>query len=280
LSCNPLSAPAFSRFTIAQRYWTRQVLHEPSWGDDVARIITALVPYLWVVLAAAILLPARQSIATLLARLGGLEIFGIKLAIVGGGRAMNAAISMAKKHRRYSVNVDIPEEDRRKALERAERDQHLLADAEILWVDDRPANNRNESRMLRSFGTVVTFAASTPEALEALQEAKEQGQPFHAILSDISRNYIMPAPDDGPPPTEAAPPGDAVRSAPVPTLINPAAGIDMLKDLAKQEVTLPVIFYVGHVEPGAPAPAGAFGITDRPDQLLQLILDALARTRG
>jgi hypothetical protein len=37
----------------------------------------------------------------------------------------------------------------------------LFEGAEILWVDDRPSNNRNEARMLRSFGALITFAATT-----------------------------------------------------------------------------------------------------------------------
>jgi hypothetical protein len=42
----------------------------------------------------------------------------------------------------------------------------------------------------------------------------------------------------------------------------------------------PVIFYVGRPEPGAGVPADAFGLTNRPDQLLQLVIDALSRVRG
>jgi CheY-like chemotaxis protein len=240
------------------------------WGGNIAAIISAFVPYLWITLAAAVLFPARHSVATLLGRLGGLEIFGVKLAMASGGKAMNAAISMGSKHHRYPV--DIPDSDRKKALARAEREQELLSDAEILWVDDRPTNNRNEARMLRSFGVIITFAASTTEALEALKDGKEQGQPFHLIVSDVRREYTVP-PNDRPPQTEDADPELVVQQ-------NPTAGIDMLKDLVASGVTLPVIFYVGHLDPDCQVPAHAFGITDRPDQLLQLTLDALARTRS
>jgi CheY-like chemotaxis protein len=131
--------------------------------------------------------------------------------------------------------------------------QSVFEGAEILWVDDRPSNNRNEARMLRSFGALITFAATTEEALRALRASTDQHQPFDLIVSDIGRD--LPAPD-------------------------PTAGLTMLPRLREAGFQQPVIFYVGHVDPGAGAPAGAFGLTNRPDQLLQLTIDALSRVRG
>ena len=40
--------------------------------------------------------------------------------------------------------------------------------AEILWGDDRPSNDRNEARMLRGFGTLITYACTIEEAIRAL----------------------------------------------------------------------------------------------------------------
>ena len=107
--------------------------------------------------------------------------------------------------------------------------------------------------MLRSFGALVTFAATTEEAVQALQAAAEQHQPFDVILSDISRE--LPAPD-------------------------PTAGLTMLTRLRNAGFQQPVIYYVGRPNPEAGVPAGAFGVTNRPDQLLQLVVDALSRVRG
>jgi hypothetical protein len=42
----------------------------------------------------------------------------------------------------------------------------------------------------------------------------------------------------------------------------------------------PVIYYVGRPNPDAGVPADAFGVTNRPDQLLHLVIDALSRVRG
>jgi len=249
----------------------------PNWAGDIVMVLSALLPYAWAGIVAALLFPARRSVAALLGQLSGLEIFGVKVAIAGGRRAMNAAIAMATKHRRYVV--DIPDHDRRQALARADREQALLMDAQILWVDDRPSNNRNEARMLRGFGAIITFAASTNEAVEALRDARDQKQSFDLILSDISRDYRWPA--------EAVPRSPlpaAAEAADVPALVefepsHPIAGLSMLEELAALEPSLPVIFYIGKMDPGRDRPARAFGLTDRPDQLLQLTLDALARTR-
>ena len=41
----------------------------------------------------------------------------------------------------------------------------------------------------------------------------------------------------------------------------------------------PVIFYIGIFDPKLGIPGGAFGITNRPDELLHLVLDALERKK-
>jgi hypothetical protein len=51
----------------------------------------------------------------------------------------------------------------------------------------------------------------------------------------------------------------------------------MLPRLREAGFHQPVIFYVGRVDPGAGVPPGAFGLTNRPDQLLQLTIDALSK---
>jgi hypothetical protein len=41
-----------------------------------------------------------------------------------------------------------------------------------------------------------------------------------------------------------------------------------------------IIYYAGYVDEARPVPIGAFGITDRPDEVLHLILDVLEREAG
>jgi len=54
----------------------------------------------------------------------------------------------------------------------------------------------------------------------------------------------------------------------------------MLTRLRNAGFQQPVIYYVGRPNPDAGVPLGAFGLTNRPDQLLQLTIDALSRVRG
>ena len=219
-------------------------------GDEVAHIIGAITTLLWVLLAAYVIWLLRQPLTAAVARLASFEAFGVKFAL-SGGAALDAAIELAQKNPAWPVEV--PAADRTAALDRASANRSVFEGAEILWVDDRPSNNRNEARMLRSFGALVTFAATTEEAVHALQAAAEQHQPFDVILSDISRE--LPAPDL-------------------------TAGLTMLPCLRNTGFQQPVIYYVGRPNPGAGVPAGAFGVTNRPDQLLQLVVDALSRVRG
>ena len=219
-------------------------------GDQVAQIIGAVGKLLWVLLAAFVVWLLRLPLTAAVSRLATFEAFGVKFAL-SGGAALDAAIELAQKNPAWPVEV--PAADRKAALDRANANRAAFEGAEILWVDDRPSNNRNEARMLRSFGALITFAATTDEASRALQTAAEQHQPFDIILSDISRD--LPSSD-------------------------PAAGIAMLPRLRNAAFQQPIIYYVGRPNLDAGVPAGAFGVTNRPDQLLQLVVDALSRVRG
>jgi hypothetical protein len=94
------------------------------------------------------------------------------------------------------------------------------------------------------------FTSNDRNELHMLRSGAVQLQPFHIILSDIGRD--LPTPE-------------------------PQAGLAMLPRLAAAGFHQPVIFYVNHMVQDAGAPAGAFGITNRPDQLLHLVMDALSR---
>lgn len=221
-----------------------------AWGEQIAKFLGGVVPLVWVGIVAYVVWLLRGTLPSLIGRLSGFEAMGLKLSMQAA-QAMSSAVELAQKHRNWAVAV--PEADRRRALERAQRESKLLAGAEILWVDDRPSNNRGEIRMLNTLGAFVTCAVTTDEAMGALTYAGEQGRGFDIIVSDIGRDLQQP---------------------------EPKAGLAMLTRLRAEKFRQPLIFYVGRVDPDASAPAGSVGLTNRPDQLLHLILDALARVRG
>lgn len=58
----------------------------------------------------------------------------------------------------------------------------------------------------------------------------------------------------------------------------PDEGLRFLSQMHERNSCPRTIFYIGHVEQERGVPAHAFGIADRPDELLHLVIDALERT--
>ncbi len=171
----------------------------------------------------------------------GLKIGGIECSFVREG--IQAAVALAQKHKNWQVQVS--EEAASLVMERAARNLGRLQRAKILWVDDGPENNFNEIKMLHQLRTDVETAKSTEEALALIDEKKA----YDIVLSDLKRG------DDA------------------------TAGLTMLSKLKDSHPALPVIFYVGEFAPERGLPPFAFGLTNRPDELLHLILDILERRK-
>jgi hypothetical protein len=108
-----------------------------------------LVPLAWVGIVFYIIYLLRASLPSLLNRLLGVEIYGVRLSMSTVAQALAEAVELAEKNPHWPVVV--AEADRRRALERAEKERHRMEGAEILWVDDHPSNNRNEVRHARRF---------------------------------------------------------------------------------------------------------------------------------
>ena len=58
----------------------------------------------------------------------------------------------------------------------------------------------------------------------------------------------------------------------------PDEGLRFLSQMHERNSWPRTIFYIGHVEQESCVPAHAFGISDRPDELLHLVMDALERS--
>jgi hypothetical protein len=58
------------------------------------------------------------------------------------------------------------------------------------------------------------------------------------------------------------------------------AGTKLLDESRRRSVAVPTIFTVGDYDPKRGTPAFAFGITNRVDELLNLVFDVLERVRG
>ena len=98
--------------------------------------------------------------------------------------------------------------------------------------------SRIEMKIFKSLGATVDLARSDKQALERLQ-----GAVYDIVLSDVGRE----GKED--------------------------AGFKFFPELQKAILNPPVIFYT--MGKTAPKPEGVYGITTRPDELMQLVTDAL-----
>jgi CheY-like chemotaxis protein len=137
----------------------------------------------------------------------------------------------------------IPGDELGKAARRLAVSSRWVSGARLLWVDDEPDGIVQESGLFEQAGAHVTRVLSSAEAFDKLNRKN-----YDLVLSDIKRN------------------GDNT------------AGTTFANKLAARQNPPPLIFYVGTVE--KPWPEDAFGITNRPDELVHLVLDSLARSRS
>jgi CheY-like chemotaxis protein len=127
------------------------------------------------------------------------------------------------------------------------REQRRLQGAKVLWVDDRPNNNRFERQALEALGIDVELSLSTDDALDKLRR-----RPYDLIISDMGR------------------PGD------------PRAGYTLLDRLRSGGNLVPYVIYAGSRAPEHVREArehGAIGSTNRPQELVSMVTAALTMRR-
>ena len=117
----------------------------------------------------------------------------------------------------------------------------------ILWVDDKPSNNTYESNLFRRLGANITTSLNTLDALEQLRNNR-----YDLILSDIHRDERGTS--------------------------NPNAGYELLEELTKRQLGIPLIFYTGNVRKiDSQRSQSAFGAADVSKELSNLVFKALIR---
>ena len=120
-----------------------------------------------------------------------------------------------------------------------------LANARVLWVDDKPDNNRYEREALEALGIRFVTARSTQEAMERLQR-----QHFDVIISDMGRDQDQ------------------------------FAGYTLLDQTRSEGYTGPFIIYSSSnkaIHVAQTKQRGAFGATNDPGELFELVLAALGK---
>jgi CheY-like chemotaxis protein len=128
---------------------------------------------------------------------------------------------------------------------RAARLQTLIRGARILLVNDVPSEMEHVTAILRQLGVDVDVVTTTDEALSRLHQ-----NAYDVAVSDMRRG----ASED--------------------------EGLKFLTRMRQGRIQRPTILTVGRYQPDRGTPPYAFGITNRVDELLNLLFDALERERG
>ncbi len=209
---------------------------------QMATELLKLIPsILWFSLAVILLVLFYKPIREdLLPNIRAFKAMGVELSFVED--SIDAALELAEKCPQWKVEVS--SRDKERALRRAKKHLQVFHDSQFLWVDDHPENNLNERRMFRQLKAEIDTAKSTGEALKILKNGR-----YDLVISDMAR-------------------GDEAT-----------AGLKFLEQFRKVNNATPVIFYIGVFDAKKGIPAQAFGITNRPDELLHLTLDALERKK-
>ena len=144
-----------------------------------------------------------------------------------------------------SKNPEVKETALDQVTRRAQRITSIIQGARVLLVNDIPQEMINVQRILQSLGVTVDVAHSTLSALNMLANTE-----YDVIVSNMSRDEV------------------------------PDEGLRFLDESIKRSLDRPTIFSVANFDPSRGVPAYAFGITNRVDEMLNLIFDVLERTKG
>ncbi len=223
--------------------------------SNAAALINAIVAVLWVFLAFTAVLIVRD---VLQARTGPLTKFGVGpsgVTMEFAEAKLNEAVSKSTPQDQQAVG----QAAKRSVLERLQRNSELLGRARILWADDHPENNAAIIELLRRFGAVVETPRSNADGLALLRASRHD-----VVISDVSRENEGPGSDlKGLEFAEQVFNGWGIRVLLFTARFNPAT----VPNKSDQE-RLALVRLVQRC---------VFGITNRTDEALHLILDVLER---
>lgn len=216
--------------------------------DAIARLVGALA---WPAILAFVLYHSRSGLAEFFSNLAEISFKGagvdvsakVKQREIVASLTAAAASTLNEKATPETIKQDTQEAFKivndtvnARLIRQASR-------AQGLWVDDIPANNTFERQSLETLGISFVLSTSTDEALRELGRRS-----FDIVISDMSR------PPDG------------------------KAGYTLLDAVKARGIRTPVIIYASSRSPEHVAEAkrrGAFGCTNRANELFQMTLSAL-----
>jgi len=219
-------------------------------ADQATRLIVAVAQLvgvlIWPALILFVIVRFRSGLTDFFGHIGEVSVKALGAEISAKRQEAAAAIGAAVGARELagaSLGVAADPREVADALPSV-RAQRRMEGSRVLWVDDRPDNNRYERQALEALGLRIDLSTSTDDALE-----KVRGRNYDLIISDMGR-----PPDD-------------------------RAGYTLLKKLRDAGHSTPFIIYAGSRDPKHVQEArqrGALGATNRPQELLEMVTRALA----
>lgn len=221
-------------------------------ADQVTKLITAVAQLLgaliWPAVVLSIALYFRSPIIGFIKNASQFSVkgAGVEVAISREREDAMAALGAATATQRASEHEAAAGADLSDVAEAlpSQRAQQRIRNSVILWVDDRPANNRFERQAFEALGMHVDISTSTEDALSRMQWRQ-----YDLIISDMGR------------------PGD------------PRAGYTLLDQLRDQGDATPFVIYAGSRAPEHVTEArrhGAAGCTNSATELMKIVTDALS----
>jgi len=223
-------------------------------ADQIIRLVAAVAGLLgvlvWPALVLFLAIRFRTALSDFFSNLGeftfkapGMEATARRQQVVEAAAALGAAIAKPTGETPGTVpSLSEVAEALAEAVPDA-RAQRRLQGRLVLWVDDRPDNNRHERQALEALGVRFALSTSTEDALDQLRH-----QPFDLIISDMGR-----------------PP-------------DPQAGYTLLDKLRSEGDRTPFVIYAGSRSPEHVKEArrrGALGCTNSPQELIVIVTRAL-----
>lgn len=136
-------------------------------------------------------------------------------------------------------------EERGQVARRAQRLFPIIRGARVLIVNDNPQDMLSFEHILRNLGLQVDKVRTTEDALEKMDR-----RVYDVVISDMERDGAS------------------------------NEGQRFLEATVKRDTMRPTIFGIREFDPDRGVPPYAFGITNRTDELLNLVFDVLERTKG
>ena len=138
-------------------------------------------------------------------------------------------------------NFHITEAQKTTILQRMANVKERNLTLRALWIDDNPPCVLSEQRLLTALNVQIDSAFSSENAALMIKNAT------YDLIVYLNRNG------------------------------NVHEGYEFIKELVEQNIRIPTIFYITKLNEEKGVPPYAFGITNRPTELLHLVMDIIER---